>query len=351
MRRVAFMSTYGRNVGDEFVREGIRLFLDAAWGAYSPYYVDKHDPDTLHTRMFDEAEALHNKFEQADVIVQCGAPVYWNLPTNQCWCDGWAGSMWSPIIQFSHDRLVLNLGAGTCQPAMTDIDLSNLVDSPCACFANEIAAACKLTTVRDLLADRFLTAIKAAHHILPCPAFYAARRVCEGKALDMVAINLMPLGGHYRLKETIDADKWIVIITELLPRLRRRFKLLFVAHDADEVAFMRRFAHPYESVYMVSDYQDALRIYSQVAGVIANRIHAAIAVAGFGQPAVAIGNDSRLGTVSYIGIPAQDVSTVNAEWIESAYVQQADAREATKGARLALQESSAQQYIRLLRAL
>ena len=36
-----------RIVGDEFIREGIRSFLDEVLGDYDPFYVHKHDMCTL----------------------------------------------------------------------------------------------------------------------------------------------------------------------------------------------------------------------------------------------------------------------------------------------------------------
>jgi len=83
--RIAFMTTVGRNVGDEFIREGIRSFFDDAVESYEPFYVDKHDLTTLHRRVLDEQSDLSDKFRDADVIVQAGAPVYWNNGGGKYW--------------------------------------------------------------------------------------------------------------------------------------------------------------------------------------------------------------------------------------------------------------------------
>ena len=56
--RIAFMTTVGRNVGDEFIREGIRSFFDDCLPAYDCYYVDKHDLTTLQRPLYDEIGAL-----------------------------------------------------------------------------------------------------------------------------------------------------------------------------------------------------------------------------------------------------------------------------------------------------
>src|SRR5687768_5857451 len=52
--RVAFMTTVGKNVGDDFIREGICSILDDAIGPYEPFYVNKHDLSTLGRPLLDE---------------------------------------------------------------------------------------------------------------------------------------------------------------------------------------------------------------------------------------------------------------------------------------------------------
>ncbi len=72
------MTTVGKNVGDDFIREGIRSILDDAIGAYEPYYVNKHDLTTLGRPLMDEIGVVSDKFEAADLLVQAGAPVFWH---------------------------------------------------------------------------------------------------------------------------------------------------------------------------------------------------------------------------------------------------------------------------------
>jgi hypothetical protein len=79
-------------------------------------------------------------------------------------------------------------------------------------------------------------------------------------------------------------------------------------------------------------------------------VHAAVCVAGFGRPAVIVGNDSRIGIARPIGIPAIDASAATADWIVDSLNQQMDRREALMAERIELRESSAKRYAGLIRA-
>jgi hypothetical protein len=349
--RIAFMTTIGRNVGDEFIREGIRSFLDEAIGAYEPYYVDKHDLGTLRRPVLDEGELLADKFRDADVVIQSGAPVYWQLGRHCCYNESWSDELWyQRIFKLGPGKAILNLGAGACQ-ARED-DLQPLLDDPtCVAFAKSAGLACRWTSVRDPLAGRFLSQIGVEHDLLPCPAFHAARRLEQEvpAARDWLAINLMKIGGHFELKP-FDPQRWRAVIEELIPLLRARHRLLFVAHDKSEAEFQSAFAKPDERVFLSGDYRDYLSIYGRVKGIVANRVHGAVCVAGFGRPAVIIGNDSRIGIARPLNIPAKDVGEASADWIISQLDEQFARGEALVKERVALREKSARQYVEKIRA-
>src|SRR4051794_29105575 len=124
--RIAFMTTVGRNVGDEFIRDGIRSFFDDAVGSYDSFYIDKHDLTTLHRRVLDEPAELSDKFRDADVIVQAGAPVYWNNGEGKytSYNAEWAQALWfDRIFKLGGDgKVILNLGAGTGQQGEDDLE-------------------------------------------------------------------------------------------------------------------------------------------------------------------------------------------------------------------------------------
>ena len=129
------MTTVHLNVGDEFIREGIRSFLDEAIGDYDPFYVHKHELDTLYRPLLDEGEILADKFRDADIIIQAGAPVYWAHGPHRSYNVGWAQELWfERIFKLGPQKIILNIGAGSCQPE--EEDMSALVGDPkCVEFA------------------------------------------------------------------------------------------------------------------------------------------------------------------------------------------------------------------------
>jgi hypothetical protein len=350
--RVTFMTTCGRNVGDEFIREGIRSFFDDLRVPYHAFYVDKHDLTTLSRRVYDEPETLSDKFRDADVIVQAGAPVYWSNGKHTSCTSEWAQALWlDRIFRLGASRLVLNLGAGAGQKSENDLD--TLAGDATVCrFAVQAGQACAWTTVRDPLASTFLNRCRVPHAMLPCPAFHAARRVAGSPTpADALAVNLMELAGHYRLKPQTDPAHWRSVIEQLLPLLRSRHRLVFVAHDTKEADFQRRFAQPGEMIFLADSYGDYMTVYGKVSGFVGNRVHGGVCVAGFGRPAVIIGNDCRIGIARPMGIPAIDSSEATAEWIAAELAEQFALGEELAERRLGLRERSARRHVERIGSL
>src|SRR5579862_6513358 len=229
--RIAMMTTVGINVGDEFIREGVKSFLDEALGDYEPLYVNKHDPvESLKKPVLDEMVSVEHKFREADVIVQAGTPVYWRLPHSQCYAAGWGGPLWDwdgGIFKLAPAKPFLNLGAGTCQP--DENDLKTLIeDEKCVEFMRKAGNCAALTTVRDPLASAALKHVGVTHVLMACPALHAARRVAGGKLPavernNLLAVNLMELAGHYQLKPQSTSGTWRAVVERIIPELRKRY--------------------------------------------------------------------------------------------------------------------------------
>ncbi len=73
--KIGFMTTLGVNVGDEFIREGIRAVLDRIGVPYEPLYVNKHDPHSLIHPHEEESLIVRDKYWDCDIFMQAGAPV------------------------------------------------------------------------------------------------------------------------------------------------------------------------------------------------------------------------------------------------------------------------------------
>src|SRR5689334_2896414 len=117
MLKISLITTQGTNIGDDFVREGVRAALDSIC-TYHPYLIDKHQPETSCASPLaeDHFEPLSDKICEADAVIQCGAPVYWNLgslPGQKCSSAEWIEPLWYRRIAKVHESLpVLNISAG-----------------------------------------------------------------------------------------------------------------------------------------------------------------------------------------------------------------------------------------------
>ena len=315
--KVGFLTTLGQNVGDEFIREGIRAALDATGVPYTPLYVNKHDPESLHIPAEDEVVLAGDKYRESDVFIQSGAPVYWRLRDDATSLTSeWHQWMWEERILGGGDKgrqpLFLNLGAGSCQPWGQN-GAAFLADAGCVDFARRAGARSALTTVRDPVAAAMLANLQIEHLALACPAFLAAARHRFDPATPAghIGINLMPLGGHFNLVPGFEPARWERDCGEIVARLRRQGRLVFVAHDAAERDWMERFAVPGERVFLAATWRPYLDLYAGCALVVANRVHGAVCAAGFGVPGIILGNDTR----AQIGC-ALDLTIFQSGWAE-----------------------------------
>jgi 2-polyprenyl-3-methyl-5-hydroxy-6-metoxy-1,4-benzoquinol methylase len=305
--RVGFLTSLGVNVGDEFIREGIRSILDRVGNPYEPFYVHKLDKRSLTTPAEDEQSFIVDKYWACDLFIQSGAPVYWFVlqGASHSLNSEWHAWMWKErILEEKEDApLFVNLGAGSCQP--WDEDGQSFLSVPsCAQFAVSASRRASLTTVRDPVAHQILKTLELPHEVLPCPAFLAGQRHQPQRPQGRyLAVNLMPLGAHYDLSRDFNRDQWLKECFQLVQSLRRWYPLVFIAHDRQERAFMTLLARGDERVIFSECWRDYLDFYSSIRGVIANRVHGAVCAAGFGVPSVILGNDTRARIGEYIGIP------------------------------------------------
>jgi hypothetical protein len=350
--RVSFMTSLRVNVGDEFIREGVRAALDLSLGTYSPFYVDKVDKDSLHSVREDEVERVGDKYDEADIFIQTGAPVYWHLNEGASTSlnSEWYQWLWEEKIfrrDGSHPQFI-NLGAGSCQ-SWDDHGVSFLRDSACVEFAKRAADRAMVTTVRDPVAKHICQELKISAEGLPCPAFLAAaRHQPERYSAGKVLVNLMPVGGHYRIDPRLNEDRWLRTCAELLAALRSQYQILLVAHDRIELEFLEQLSRNNERVFFSENWRDYLDVYSVGWITIANRVHGAVASAGFGVPSVIIGNDSRARIGDYIGIPVYRSATVSAREIVAKVIEFEDERASERERLISLRQTTLLSYRDLL---
>lgn len=309
--RIGFLTSRGVNVGDEFIREGIRAILEGLNVPYTPLYVHKLSEISLHTPDEDEVIIVNDKYWDADLFIQSGAPVYWHLLNgiSTSLNSDWHQWIWEERILKNKEGypVFINFGAGSCQP-WGDMGDAFLNDAACVQFARAASERASLTTVRDPVADHLLNVLQLPHKVLPCPAFLAAcRHHINVPANGVIGVNFMPLGAHYDLVGNFDSVLWQKQCFTLSVELRRIGHLVFIAHDQIEAEFMAKFVLPGERIFLSGHWRDYFDIYAACSVVVANRVHGAVCAAGFGVPSIILGNDTRAMIGDYIGIPRYHV--------------------------------------------
>jgi hypothetical protein len=356
MLKIGFMTTLGVNVGDEFIREGIRTVLDRTKIPYAPLYVNKHDPNTLSQPYEDEPLVVQDKFWDCNIFIQAGAPVYWHLlgGRSRSMNSEWHQWLWEDRILAQGPRMApmfLNLGAGSCQPWKENGD-SFLGDQECREFAERAGQRAALTAVRDEVASRILRALGIPHEPICCPAFLAgARHQLNNSVPDLIGINLMPLGAHYDLSGNFNAEVWKQRCHVLCESLRRLGRLMFVCHDATERDYASLWAQPGERVFIGEGWRDYLDVYSSCQVVVANRVHGAVCAAGFGVPSIIMGNDTRAQIGEYLGLPIFGSAELDPTDVIRCVIQLLDRRHQESQRLVQLRDATIANYLRLIQPL
>lgn len=354
--KIGFLTTLGRNVGDEFIREGVKAILDRIVDSYEPLYIDKHNPETLFSMVADEVRPHTDKYFDCDIFIQCGAPVYWHFFDGQARSvvSEWHNWLWVQRVlnaKAQQHPWFINLGAGSCQP-WGDDGSAFVNDLDCARFARLAGARAEITIVREAIAARILSQLGVSSIDLPCPAFLAGARHHSPRATTgAIGVNLMSGSGHFKLDAAFDQEKWESEIKRFLNLLRKDKHIVFIAHDEEEAKFQASLADANERVFLSDNWRDYLDVYSTCYAVIANRVHGAVCAAGFGVPSIIIGNDSRAEIGRSIGLPVLRAAEMIAEDLYACVTKLILERNKESGRLLDLRQITLDRYIELLSIL
>jgi hypothetical protein len=320
--KISAITTVSHNVGDDFVREGVLHLLSCIYPECLISLIHKHQPITARPEWewlyhsgisglidrlpgsaqlgllarLDRALPLKNNTDRildCNLLVQCGAPVYWLHGSVSCAQSEW----YNPLIRRRWSSVrskvpFLNLAGGSCQTYNSDGSEFVGADETLA-FIREFFDDCRLTTLRDELAGKILRTAGRSATILPCASIFARIGLgIETKEPSVVALNYMPKGGHYKLEATFDSVSWERRFTEFVRRLPEEHDYVFVCHNLSELSEAKRL-FPGHRFFWSKDFKDYLYFFSTVKFGIFNRVHAAFALGSFGRPSFVIGNDSR----------------------------------------------------------
>ena len=363
--KIGLITTIDTNIGDDFIREGICHLLQEIFKGEAIEYVsiNKHHPYSVygpwhpvhlrqladhlpvganHARRAIESLFVHIRstyFDSCDLIVQCGAPVFWP----NCSGNEWAVPLWREVVARLSSRIpVLNLAAGSCYPwGQQPRTLEPAADAE---YVKSILGYCRLTTVRDTLAKSLCESVAGEVQLLPCSALLAPYgRIAQSG--EYILINYMAGGGHdFGWELGIDPLQWETTVKQLIDLLGKRHKVAFLCHDQKEFSLSRSIAPDLPSFFPTTpaEYFDCV---SKAKFAICNRMHASVGMAGMGIPSIAIGRDTRLLMVAQLGLPAHYVSDVSADLLHQETERMLDSLDSEKERLLTLQTVTRQGYL------
>ena len=245
---------------------------------------------------------------------------------------------------------VLNLSVGSCyrwEAAPEELTIDGDSD-----FFRRVFEYSTVTTVRDELAQTLLAGMGEHCELVRDSGFMAGPLFSSLGAAPQpgryIVINYLPNGAHQNWGQQIDPAQWSSVMKTVVARLRTRHEVVFVCHtDWEEQAASA--LDPSITRFRPQTMKEYADVIAGAKAGICGRIHAAIPLASIGVPAVGIGTDSRLGTLSAIGLPVFYVKNVTAEHLESV-VESLIANAAAERDRLVtLREQTAQRYVDILR--
>lgn len=336
---ITFITTVNHNVGDDFIREGLKYILTKYFGKEKLKFtnIHKHSPITsrygfenvrnLATSMKWDAKIplkpffIPDRIKSADLVVQSGAPVYWCHPNNGCHQNEW----YQPLIKYRWIPLhkkgakLANLAAGSCQHYHSDgkefLDYPEVIN-----YIKKFYDLCTVTTVRDTLSGNILEHLGLDVPVIPCSSIFAKDYYnVKAESGEYVVLNYMKGGAHYTFGQSIDFEAWQNNFKNFYEIIKKKENIVFSCHNQKEVDEVKELDSNAQIFYSKDKYLDYIKFYAKAKFGIMNRIHGAFLIASFGKPAIIIGNDTRARMSSEIGLQNFFVNDVSVDLLLEKY--------------------------------
>ncbi len=322
-----FITTVDHNVGDDFVREGLKYLLKRCFKGAALHFENIHKHSPITSRFgFEKRKNLKkaNKIDrrmplwmtkdrilQADIVIQSGAPVYWchDAVKSHCYQNEW----FSPLIRRrflrNKNARLLNLAAGSCQTYFSD---GSEFCPACNAYIQEFYDLAAVTTLRDKVAANILHNIGLHAPLVPCSSIFAPDEygLKRGEG-DYAVVNYMPLAAHYDFGQNIDARQWRDIFSRFYFELKKEERVVFACHDLNEKKAALSIDPNADIFFAENDFVAYMKFYSRAKFGVMNRVHGAFMIAAFGRPSFVIGNDTRARMVEEIGLQSAFVHDVS----------------------------------------
>ncbi|MDZ7315343.1 MAG: polysaccharide pyruvyl transferase family protein [candidate division KSB1 bacterium] len=323
--KITFITTIRHNIGDDWVRMGLQFILQKALKSHKLSFscVHKHTPITSRIgfgrlrRLRGLNELLPLRFTgdrilQADWVIQSGAPVYWCHETVGAHCC--ENEWYEPLVRRRINAFRIpfyNIAGGSCQTFHSN---GSEVCDRCRNYIREFFDSCRLTTLRDQLAAAILHSVGRDAPVLPCTSLFSVDANSPSTvAEDYVAVNFMPLGGHYTFGQPIDRRKWFQQFASFYAILKKEHRVVFACHNAEERRWAKTIDPQARIFFSANRPEPYIAFYAGAKAGVFNRIHGAFIMAALGKPSLTVGVDSRARILQEIGLPTLYVNDATAE--------------------------------------
>lgn len=333
--KVAIITTVNHNVGDDFVREGIKFLIKKKFNTNQLSFENVHKHSPITTRYgfewfrnlryssrvdkFLPVNWTKDRILDADLVIQSGAPAYWchNVDSSHCCDNEW----YSPLIRKRYinnkKARLINLAVGTCQ---TYNSTGEEFCENCLAYIKDFYNRCQTTTVRDSLSKAILNRIGLNVPVIPCSSIFAIdEHGFKNEGEEYVVVNYMKGGSHYTFGQSIDFNKWQSEFKKFYFELKQKERVIFSCHNQKEVDEAKEIDPDAEIFYQNHDYLAYMKFYAKAKFGIMNRVHGAFLMASLGKPSVVIGNDSRAKMVSEIGLESFFVNDADYQLLNAQY--------------------------------
>ena len=335
--KIAIITTVNHNVGDDFVREGIKYLIKKKFNNEKILFqnIHKHSPITSRygyekirnlrvsntlDKIIPKSWSADRVFE-ADILIQSGAPVYWCHDEHHCYSNEW----YQPIIKnrFLKNKnknknvKLINFAAGSCQVYHSE---GSEFCKKCNNYIKEFYNLCDVTTVRDTLSQRIFKEIDVHVPVIPCSSIFAIdEHSLKNNEGEYVVVNYMKGGAHYTFGQKIDFEKWENQFKKFYFNLKAKEKVIISCHNKIEVDEALKLDPKAQIFYEKDNYLAYMKFYSAAKFGIMNRVHGAFLMASYGKPSILIGNDSRAKMIKEIGLKHYFVNEVDYKLLNKEY--------------------------------
>ena len=339
---ITFITTVNHNIGDDFVREGIKYLLRKSLPEKELNFqnIHKHSPITvrhgfewfrnLKVSKFDfPSEKLDmllpltlskDKILEADIVIQSGAPVYWCHKDfgSHCADNEWFDALIRRRFSRNKKAKLLNIAAGSCQDFHSDGSEFKECQKD-QDYIKEFYRVSALTTVRDKLAFNVLMSMGLETQLIPCPSIFAVDEYgLTPREKKYLVINYMQIAGHYTFGRDIKKDQWFNALKAFYDYVKGKEDVLFVCHNKNEISDAKKI-DPEARTFYSDDFLDYMKVYGEAKYGIMNRVHGSFLMASYGAPSFIIGNDSRATMANEIGLKSIFINEADRDVLISEY--------------------------------